>query len=107
MRDHHQAEQAQGEAIHLLTPNDEWTELSNMGGTSIPAKGNANVTIDHSITDDPDQQPSSQNAVVEDEAAPVTESVVYKVYTIRWFGLMQLVLLNIVVSWDVRPKYLQ
>ncbi len=28
--------------------------------------------------------------------------VVYQVYKRRWFGLMQLVLLNIVVSWDVR-----
>lgn len=27
---------------------------------------------------------------------------VYKVYPIRWLGLIQLVLLNIVVSWDVR-----
>lgn len=26
----------------------------------------------------------------------------YKVYKRRWFGLTQLVLLNIVVSWDVR-----
>ncbi len=30
------------------------------------------------------------------------ERVVYKVYKRRWFGLVQLVLLNIVVSWDVR-----
>lgn len=30
--------------------------------------------------------------------APVTE---YKVYKRRWFGLMQLTLLNIIVSWDV------
>lgn len=28
--------------------------------------------------------------------------VVYKVYKRRWFGLVQLVLLNIIVSWDVR-----
>jgi FLVCR family MFS transporter 7 len=27
--------------------------------------------------------------------------VVYKVYKRRWFGLVQLVLLNIIVSWDV------
>lgn len=27
--------------------------------------------------------------------------LVYKVYKRRWFGLTQLVLLNIVVSWDV------
>lgn len=26
----------------------------------------------------------------------------YKVYKRRWFGLMQLVLMNIIVSWDVR-----
>lgn len=28
-------------------------------------------------------------------------SVVYKVYKRRWFGLVQLTLLNIIVSWDV------
>jgi hypothetical protein len=27
--------------------------------------------------------------------------VVWKVYKRRWFGLLQLVLLNVVVSWDV------
>lgn len=29
---------------------------------------------------------------------------VYKVYKRRWFGLIQLVLLNIIVSWDVRAQ---
>jgi hypothetical protein len=29
------------------------------------------------------------------------DEVVYKVYKRRWFGLLQLVLLNVVVSWDV------
>lgn len=29
------------------------------------------------------------------------EHVEYRVYKIRWFGLTQLILLNIVVSWDV------
>lgn len=33
--------------------------------------------------------------------------VVYKVYKRRWFGLTQLVLLNIVVSWDVREIFRQ
>ena len=32
----------------------------------------------------------------------VGEGRVYKTYKRRWFGLVQLVLLNIVVSWDVR-----
>jgi hypothetical protein len=30
----------------------------------------------------------------------------HKVYKRRWFGLVQLVLLNIVVSWDVRAPFL-
>lgn len=29
------------------------------------------------------------------------QHVVYRVYKIRWFGLTQLILLNIIVSWDV------
>ena len=35
------------------------------------------------------------------EAAEVAGERVYKVYKRRWFGLVQLVLLNIIVSWDV------
>ena len=101
MRDNdHQAEQAQGEVTHLLTPGDEWTEMSNMGGSSSSDNGDTNVATAYSITHDRGQS-SSQDALTEHEAAPVAEPVVYKVYRIRWFGLMQLVLLNIVVSWDV------
>jgi FLVCR family MFS transporter 7 len=35
------------------------------------------------------------------EAVDGTGERVYKVYKRRWFGLVQLVLLNIIVSWDV------
>lgn len=31
-------------------------------------------------------------------------TVEYKVYKRRWFGLLQLTLLNIIVSWDVREQ---
>jgi hypothetical protein len=34
-----------------------------------------------------------------------TGEVVWKVYKRRWFGLLQLVLLNIVVSWDVSLQF--
>ena len=44
--------------------------------------------------------PSPSGSTV-DVVPSAGEPVVYKVYKIRWFGLMQLVLLNIVVSWDV------
>lgn len=33
------------------------------------------------------------------------DTTVYKVYKRRWFGLVQLVLLNIIVSWDVSSSY--
>lgn len=32
---------------------------------------------------------------------------VYRTYKRRWFGLLQLTLMNIVVSWDVRIKSLE
>ena len=41
------------------------------------------------------QQPEEQLAVAEQPRE-------YKTYKRRWFGLLQLVLLNIIVSWDVR-----
>jgi hypothetical protein len=38
---------------------------------------------------------------LEGDGDPAGGSTEYKVYRRRWFGLVQLVLLNIVVSWDV------
>ena len=39
---------------------------------------------------------------IHDEGARLNgEEQEYRVYKIRWFGLLQLVLLNIIVSWDV------
>lgn len=43
----------------------------------------------------------------EDDTAPIngpTSPIEYQVYKIRWFGLTQLILLNIIVSWDVRSQ---
>lgn len=39
--------------------------------------------------------------VIEAEEQHEVEHTVYKVYKRRWFGLVQLALLNIIVSWDV------
>lgn len=51
---------------------------------------------------------SPPSARVEEEIAPVNGGrTEYKVYRIRWFGLTQLILLNIVVSWDVSSSRLQ
>ena len=42
----------------------------------------------------------------EEEFAPINGGrMEYRVYKIRWFGLTQLILLNIVVSWDVSTTH--
>ena len=51
---------------------------------------------------------SQPSAAGEEEDAPMNgRHTEYRVYKIRWFGLTQLILLNIVVSWDVRISHLQ
>lgn len=62
--------------------------------------------------DEPDKKISEEGVVEPNDTATVTASFIhdeggYKVYKRRFFGLAQLVLLNIVVSWDVRcPRLL-
>jgi FLVCR family MFS transporter 7 len=51
-----------------------------------------------SITNNEDFSVAS-NAVVESRGSDQPQQ--YRVYKRRWFGLTQLVLLNIIVSWDV------
>ena len=50
-------------------------------------------------------QSSGSRPAEEEEGAPIVGGrggrTEYRVYRIRWFGLAQLILLNIVVSWDV------
>ena len=51
---------------------------------------------------------SRPSAASEEEIAPMGGGhSEYRVYKIRWFGLTQLILLNIVVSWDVSVSYSQ
>jgi len=38
---------------------------------------------------------------IEAETPHNVDPTIYRVYRIRWFGLFQLILLNIIVSWDV------
>ena len=44
---------------------------------------------------------STSTEVNSQTPAMTSDGVVYKVYKRRWFGLIQLILLNIIVSWDV------
>ncbi|KAL8938441.1 MAG: hypothetical protein Q9211_003204, partial [Gyalolechia sp. 1 TL-2023] len=49
--------------------------------------------------DDPGQV-SNIDGAPEDQEEDAQTPPVYRVYKRRWFGLMQLVLMNIIVSWD-------
>lgn len=47
---------------------------------------------------------SDKTASAEMEVSTEPTSTTYRVYKRRFWGLAQLVLLNIVVSWDVSPR---
>lgn len=92
------------EAMHLLSA-DRWTEMADMDRRADDATKDQS-RVETAYTDETEAHhaessgPSSR-AVVDDASTSGEQPIVYKVYRIRWFGLMQLVLLNIVVSWDV------
>lgn len=46
--------------------------------------------------------PSTAQAAQDGAFPGPVAQIKYKVYKRRWFGLLQLILLNIIVSWDVR-----
>ena len=95
------------EAAHLLSSNNEDMELSEMTSHRHGSKEDA-TRVDTRYTDQSEHEgPSSSGAdrqELENDVAminPGVSSPEYRVYGIRWFGLIQLVLLNIIVSWDV------
>ena len=53
--------------------------------------------VDRTVTDSSSATEAAQQIVLS-ESVPQVE---YRVYKRRWFGLIQLILLNIIVSWDV------
>lgn len=93
------------EAEHLL-PKDEDEDSMEMADVS-PESSRAKDTshVETVYTDEPDFVGSSRLAPVEtiQSSSPIMgrQQTTFKVYKMRWFGLGQLVLLNIVVSWDV------
>ncbi|KAL8936889.1 MAG: hypothetical protein Q9216_004691, partial [Gyalolechia sp. 2 TL-2023] len=81
------------EQLHLLTYDlDRMTEASSK-------KHQASMEDDCRRLASPGQD-SNVDGAPDDQEAGQTPPV-YRVYKRRWFGLMQLVLMNIVVSWDV------
>ena len=77
------------EALHDLRSDDELLGDEDEGqGRATRENGNEG-----------DRNLQSNDGTAEESV--VNGGVEYKVYKRRWFGLVQLVLLNIVVSWDV------
>ena len=94
------AENDHDEVKHQPTVEDEHTD----GDSRVaPSEPNNQVEIEGVSKDAESSQAesSSQPPVADEERRGSEEEPVYKVYKIRWFGLTQLVLLNIIVSWDV------
>lgn len=82
----------QVEALHDLRSDDELLGEDDEGqGRATRENGNPG---DHTL--------QSNDGTAEERA--VNGGGGYKVYKRRWFGLVQLVLLNIIVSWDVSSQ---
>ena len=91
------------EAQHLLS-NDDRMDMDNLSPQVTQDKNLSPVSTTYS------DQPSNAHASVsraptsEGEEIALTEGgrqIEYRTYKLRWFGLTQLILLNIIVSWDV------
>lgn len=80
------------EEEHLLSQGPQWTPMGSLNSAqNTQGPGRIEDSTGFSSTD------SFQVSRVESET-----HVEYRVYKRRWFGLIQLVLLNIVESWGVR-----
>ena len=100
--------QPNSEADHLLSEDEDWMEMAELYQAGTGDKGGESQVhqVESRYTDgEPSQMEASRTISREDgdEVALADNGgyVEYRVYKIRWFGLTQLILLNIVVSWDV------
>ena len=90
----------QGESIRLLASHEDPTEMAAyIDGTRGQPEADAQYAAEDSLA-----ETSRATTNMEAEAPHNVDPTIYRVYRIRWFGLFQLVLLNIIVSWDVSPQ---
>lgn len=94
------------EAEHLLPTRNGMSEMANLS----PQRGNLSRTETGLTVEE--QRPAELSSTNSAELPMIAREAngdqgVYRVYKRRWFGLTQLVLLNIVVSWDVRGIFKQ
>lgn len=100
--------QPNSEADHLLSEDEGWMEMAELhqAGTGDKDGESQMHQVESRYTDGEPSQMEASRTISRgdgDEVALADNGgyVEYRVYKIRWFGLTQLILLNIVVSWDV------
>lgn len=85
------------EEEHLLSSGPQWTPMDSLNSAQ-NSHGLGRIEDSTGI-------PSTDSPQVS-RAGSEIHAVEYRVYKRRWFGLIQLVLLNIVESWGVRIEQL-
>ncbi|KAI4101624.1 MAG: hypothetical protein L6R37_004857 [Teloschistes peruensis] len=89
------------EQQRLLGQGTEWEEMADRSSSAADTK---DPVIENTQTRDTtaSEQSSGSDAVrdARDSSGGDQAPTVYRVYKRRWFGLLQLVLMNIIVSWD-------
>ena len=92
------------EAAHLLSGEYNAMEMSSLSPASSEDKNVAHIETRY-VDDTGQGEPSASiSRGMEEDTIPISAlggQIEYRTYQIRWFGLVQLVLLNIIVSWDV------
>jgi hypothetical protein len=82
-------------------PSQEWIRMENTTSSPLdnkrPAESRGTTAGTVSLSNVESNVPLDPGADLQSQS----EAPQFRVYKRRWFGLLQLVLLNIVVSWDV------
>ncbi len=92
------------EAQHLLSSSHPWTRMADLN-TAQPAAHTAAPAESHRYSDELRRGISTTDSSPHASTGAFENHVEYKVYKRRWFGLGQLVLLNIILSWGVRFQH--
>ena len=89
------------EVEHLLHKDEDWMEMAGLRHDRVEYEGQ-HSDLERVYSDGELGATRTRSIPDGDELALTNrQHVVYRVYKIRWFGLTQLILLNIIVSWDV------
>ena len=100
-KDQAKQDRSDSEAEHLLQKDEDWMEMAGLEQDR-SGEERRHSDLERVYTDGELEAMRTRSMPDGDEDALANgQHVVYRVYKIRWFGLTQLILLNIIVSWDV------